>query len=515
MWGRRAGEEEPPSAAPAWRFSRPPQAVEDAPPLPIARPCPSAAGPFRRAARLSARFALRCAVVGALLAPVSGRARVYEPETFTLDNGLQVVVVPNHRAPVVSHMVWYKVGSADEQPGKSGLAHYLEHLMFKGTPGVPAGDFSRIVARNGGVENAFTSRDQTAYYQNIARDHLPLVMRLEADRMANLAIDDAQARPELDVVREERRQRTDDNPGARLREQVQKALFGDYPYAHPTVGWMEEVSGLTPQDARTFYRTWYAPNNAILVVTGDITAAELKPLAQATYGALKPHPVPDRLALRPQFTPPSSPQRIVLKDALVQQPGWSRTWIAPSHVWGDTRQVAALEVLSSILNGGAGRLYQALVVARKVAVAAGMGYQAYALGPATLSVSASPLPGADTQEVEQAMDQEVERLLRDGVGAAEVAAAKKRMIAAAVFARDSLQGPATDLGTALSTGGDVAEVEDWPERIAAVGVDEVNAAARAVLGGQGAVTAVLLPDPDAVPALRSGPPSPHEEERIR
>ncbi|WP_064742499.1 pitrilysin family protein, partial [Azospirillum sp. B4] len=447
-------------------------------------------------------FAVLAFALG-LTAPAA--ARVFDPETFTLANGLRVVVVPNHRAPVVTQMLFYKVGAADEPAGKSGLAHYLEHLMFRGTAAVPSGAFSRRVARDGGVENAYTNQDQTAFFQTIARDRLPLVLGLEADRMAHLRIRAETAAPELAVVLNERRQRTEANPGARLRERVQAALFTAYPYARPVVGRAEEVARLTPADARAFYRAWYAPNNAVLVVAGDVTAASLRPLVEAAFGAIPARPVPDRLAARGTEPPAEGEgRRIEMKDAQVRQPALSRVWIAPSHGWrgqgwaADPTQVYALEVLQTILGGGAtGRLYQALAVRQRLAAGVSVDYLADALGPGQFSLGVVPGPDVAVADAEAGLNAEIARLLHDGVGEAEVAAAIKRLRVGALYARDSLQGPASEFGVALTTGQTVADVEAWPDRIAAVTVEDVNRALRAVLGGKGSVTALLLPDPDA------------------
>ncbi|MEA1651543.1 pitrilysin family protein [Nitrospirillum sp. BR 11164] len=437
--------------------------------------------------------------------PAAALARVFDPETFTLANGLQVVVVPNHRAPVVTQMLFYKAGAADEPAGKSGVAHYLEHLMFRGTATVPSGAFSRRVAAHGGVENAYTNQDQTAYFQTIARDQLPLTLRLEADRMANLRIMPATAAPELAVVLNERRQRTEASPAARLRERVQAALFQAYPYARPVVGRPGEVAALTPADAQAYYRAWYAPNNAVLVVAGDISAATLRPLAEATFGRIPARPVPDRVAARGAVSAGGEGRRIELKDAQVRQPSLSRIWLAPSHGWAaEPAQVYALEVLQTILGGGAtGRLYQALVVRQRLAAGVSVDYLADALGPGQFSLGVVPGPDVAVADAEAGLNAELARLLHDGVGAAEVAAAIRRLRVGAIYARDSLQGPASEFGVALTTGQGVADVEAWPDRIATVTVDDVNRALRGVLGGQGSVTALLLPDPDA--------PTPEEE----
>nr|WP_240002562.1 pitrilysin family protein [Oleisolibacter albus] len=446
----------------------------------------------RHAAGLAAGAALTALVA---LAPPAF-ARVFDPETFTLSNGMQVVVVTNRRAPVISQMVWYKVGSADEPWGKSGIAHFLEHLMFKGTDEIAPGEFSKTIARNGGRDNAFTSHDYTAYFENIARDRLELVMGMEADRMADLRLTPEITKPELAVVLEERRQRTENNPGARLAEQLNATLFVHHPYGTPIIGWMNEVASLDDKDALAFYRRWYAPNNAVLVVAGDITAAELKPLAEKTFGKVPRRDVPERI--RVQEPPTEGQRRITLVDAQVRQPSWQRVWKAPSYHDGAKEHAYALEVLQTIMGGGAtSRLYRTLVVEQKLAAGVSLSYDAQAFNLGTLAIGASPAPGVDLDRLEQGIEAEVARLLKDGVTQAEVETAKTRLTREAIFARDSLQGPAYAFGQALATGGTVEDVEAWPDRIAAVTVEQVNAAARAVLTPNTNVTGILLPDPDA------------------
>jgi zinc protease len=419
-------------------------------------------------------------------------ASVFNPESFTLANGMQVIVVPNHRVPVVTHMVWYKVGAADEAPGKSGIAHFLEHLMFKGTANRESGEFSKLVARNGGRENAFTSQDYTGYFQTVAVDRLPLVMELEADRMRNLLFEAKEVEPERLVILEERRQRTDVNPRAILREHVNAALFLNHPYRIPVIGWAHEIKTLTIDDLKTFYRRWYAPNNAILVVAGDITAAQLRPLAERFYGTIPSQPMAERI--RPQEPPQAASRRVVLRDARVRQPSWSRSYLAPSHRSPDGQHAYALEVLDEIMGGGAtSRMYRGLVVEGKLAVSAGTHYDPDGLGPTRFVIAGSPRPGVPVERLETAMEEEVARLIADGVTETEVARAKQRMRASAVYARDSLGGGARMLGAALASGGDIASVEDWPDRIAAVTVEGVNAAARAVFSKPRSVTALLLP----------------------
>lgn len=437
-----------------------------------------------------ALFLSFAATVAALAASPTSAA-VFSPETFTLANGLRVVVVENHRAPVVTHMVWYRVGAADDPLGKSGLAHFLEHLMFRGTAAMPPGAFSAAIARVGGEENAFTSYDATAYFQTVAVEHLELAMRLEADRMANLVLSDAVVLPERDVVLEERRQRVDNDPGSQLSEAVQATLYLNHPYRRPTIGWAHEVAALGTADALAFYRAWYRPNNAIVVVSGDVTMAEVRPLAEKYYGALAAAPVPERRRL--SEPPQLAPRRVRLESPRVSQPAWSRRYLAPSHRAGEQGTAYALELLAEILGGGpTSRLYRRLVVGEKVATVAGAHYEPDRLDLASFTLYGSPQAAGRLEGVEAAMDAELAALLKTGVSEEELRAAKTLLLADAVKARDSLSGPANIIGSALAIGLEVADVEAWPERIAAVTVEDVNAAARAVLVLESSVTGMLL-----------------------
>ena len=445
--------------------------------------------------RLRRAWPAACALALLLLAPGpegSAGAGVFNPETFTLKNGMVVVVIPNHRVPVVTHMVWYKVGSADEPPGKSGTAHLLEHLMFKGTRKLASGEFSRILARNGGRENAFTSHDYTGYYQSIAVDRLEMVMEMEADRMTNLVFDAKEVEPERQVIFEERRNRTGNNPSALLAEHVNATLYLNHPYRRPVIGWEHEIRGLTIADLMSFYRRWYVPNNAILVVAGDITAEELRPLAEKTYGRIPAAPA--RLRVRPGEPPHRAARRVTLKDPRVRQPSWSRTFLAPRYTEGATEHVYALQVLAEILGGATGPLYRSLVVEQKLAVSAGAYFEPDRLGPGTFGFYASPRPGVSMEKLEAAMEAELARVVDKGVTGKEARRAKGRLQAEAVYARDSLGTGARVLGGALAIGLTVEDVESWPERIGAVTVPEINAAARDVLGQAASVTALLLPE---------------------
>ncbi|MCZ6763756.1 MAG: pitrilysin family protein, partial [Alphaproteobacteria bacterium] len=305
----------------------------------------------------------------------AARAQLFNPEYFVLDNGLEVVVLENHRAPIVSHMVWYKVGGADEPPGKSGLAHFFEHLMFMGTEKYPAGEFSDIVARNGGRENAFTSQDYTGYFQNVAADRLELMMELESDRMRGLILTAEVIEPERLVIIEERRQRVERTPQGLLGEQVSAATFANHPYRVPVIGWEDEIRTLTLDDLKTFYDTWYAPNNAVLIVAGDVEVDEVRRMAATYYGPIAARNVPERI--RPAEPVHQAPREVVLTDARVPQPSWTRRYLAPSYKSGDTQHSYPLQVLSQILGGGTtSRLYRELVIEQGLAVAAGSSYSA-------------------------------------------------------------------------------------------------------------------------------------------
>lgn len=426
--------------------------------------------------------------------PAPVRAELFDPETFTLDNGLQVVVLTNPRAPIVTHMVWYKVGAADELPGESGLAHFLEHLMFKGTETMEPGEFSQIVARIGGEENAFTSQDYTAYYQSVAAEELETVMRLEADRMANLVFSDELVTPEREVILEERRSRIDSNPSSLLGVMVDAALYLNSPYRIPIIGWEHEIRELTTEDLSKFYRRWYAPNNAVLIVAGDVTVGEVRSLAEKYYGTIKPRPVPERS--RPQEPTQSAPRRVVLEDPRVGQPAVTIQYLAPSYTTADDGEAYALDVMNEIMGGGTtSRLYRTLVVEQGLAAAAGSFYSPDALDLTTFGFYVSPRPGIEPEAAEAGLRAEIARLLEKGVTEEEVRKARDRLRASVAYARDDLSTGARIIGAALSTGQTVSEVEGWPERIADVTVEQVNAAARSVLQDRQSVTGVLLPKP--------------------
>ncbi len=428
----------------------------------------------------------------ALSAATPLEAGLFNPQAFTLENGMEVVVISDHRAPLVTHMVWYKAGAADEPPGKSGIAHFLEHLMFKGTADVPTGEFSTAVARHGGRENAFTTQDYTGYFQTVALDQLEMVMRLEADRMVNLTLTDEQVATEREVILEERRSRTDNVPEALWGEQISAALFMAHPYGVPVIGWEHEMRALDRDDALRFYRAHYAPNNAILVVAGDVTAEAVRRLAEATYGAIPVRSIEARQ--RPQEPPHRAARRVEYRDERVARPSWRRRYVAPSRNRGDTQHALPLMLLSDILGGGTtSRLYRALVVEAKVAAHAGSYYGGGALDLDSFSLYAIPSAATDVAALEIAIDEVVAALLDEGVDAEELERAKTVAVAGAIYARDDVQGAARIFGRGLATGRTPQEIESWPEQISAVTVEQVNAAARSVLEPSRSVTGVLLP----------------------
>src|SRR5215467_11198376 len=421
------------------------------------------------------------------------RAAAVGPEVahFTLANGLEMVVVPDHRTPVVTHMAWYKVGSADETPGKSGLAHFLEHLMFKGTAKNPEGRFSQSVAALGGQENAFTTSDYTGYFQRIAKEHLEKMMALEADRMTGLVLSDANVVPELKVVLEEYNMRVANSPDARLGEQIAAALYLNSPYGRPVIGWRHEIEKLTREDALAFYRRFYTPNNAVVVIAGDVTADEVKALAEKTYAKV-PRVADIKPRARPHEPPPVSPRSVTLADPRVAQPSLQRSYLVPSYATSRD-DAKALEVLAHILGSGqTSRLYRALVVDQHVATNAGGFYQGSSLDDTRFGVYAIPQPGIGFPAVEAAIDDVIAEVVKDGVRPEELERAKTRMIADAVYAQDNQAALARWYGVSLTTGTTVDDVKAWPDYIRSVTAEQVRDAARTWLDRRRSVTGYLV-----------------------
>jgi zinc protease len=446
----------------------------------------------------AAQYVAAAAMLLTLLAPrvVSAQTDTSAPPTtFTLGNGLQVVVIPDHRTPVVTQMIWYKVGSADETPGKSGLAHFLEHLMFKGTAKHPAGEFSQTVLKVGGNENAFTSTDYTGYYQRVPRDQLGRMMEFEADRMTGLVLKDENVLPERDVVLEEYNMRVANNPDARLSEQIMAALYLNHPYGRPVIGWHHEIEKLNREDALAFYRRFYAPNNATLVIAGDVDAAEVRKLAEQTYGPIPPQPSIAPHRIRPQEPVPAAPRTVTLADPRVEQPILKRYYLVPSAVTASPEQSAALEVLAQLLGSGSNSyLYRALVVDQSLAVSANAGYQGTAVDPTQFMVAAAPKPGVDFPQVEKAIDEVIAKLKQDTVSTENLERAKTQLVAQAIYAQDSQATLARWYGAALTVGLTVNDLRSWPDRVRAVTAEQVRDAARTWLKPNRSVTGYLIKD---------------------
>jgi len=446
------------------------------------------------AARLRSWFVVLVLVAGSVVpATAEQKAGQADITDFTLANGMQVVVIPDRRAPIVTHMVWYKVGSADEPPGKSGIAHFFEHLMFKATKTYPEGAFDKAIAAIGGSNNAFTSYDYTAFYETVPPAALGEMMAFEADRMRNLILDDKTIVTERDVILEERRARVDNDPSSLLEEEVDATLWQNQPYRIPVIGWKQEIEKLDRADALTFYDHYYRPNNAILVVAGDVDAETVRALAQKTYGKLERGPdLPPRI--RPVEPEQDTRRTVTLTDARVGEPSFSTQWVVPSYHTAKPGEAEALDLLSEILGGGPrSRLYQELVVRKKIATSAGASFQGSMLDDTNFAVYAEPRDGNSIADVEAAANAEVARIATAGVTAEELERAKDRFIRSTVFARDRQDAMANMYGATLATGGTIEDITDWPDRIAKVTADQIKTAAARYLVPERSVTGYLLP----------------------
>jgi zinc protease len=446
------------------------------------------------------RLALTLVALAFLFAVVAPGSNVRAADTGhatavsrTLDNGLEVVVIPDRRAPVVTHMVWYKVGSADEERGKSGIAHFLEHLMFKATKTAGEREFSARIAEIGGQENAFTTTDYTAYFQKVSPDALEMVMRYEADRMENLVLTDANVLPERDVILEERRQRVDANPGAILGEAMNASLYANHPYGIPIIGWEHEMAQLDREDALAFYDRFYTPNNAILVIAGDVEPDAAFKLAEDVYGKVKRRAEPG-VRERPREPEPVAERRISYSDPRVATPSMTRTYVVPAYFTAAPREAEALDILATLLGGAStSRIRRAMLVDEQIASGAGAYYTGGYRDYGEFTVYAEPLPGKSIEEAEARLDAIIEKLLKDGVTEEEVAAARDMLVRTTIFERDSQGTMARIYGSVLAAGGTVADIEEWPDRVRSVTAADVNAAARKWLDRRRSVTGLLLP----------------------
>lgn len=411
--------------------------------------------------------------------------------SFTLENGMEVVVIEDHRAPAVLQMVWYKAGAADEPAGLSGIAHVLEHLMFKGTETLEPGEFSAIVARHGGRDNAFTSYDQTAYFQRVPADQLELMMRLESDRMVNLRLSEADTLTERDVVLEERNQRVESDPGALFREQFGAVQYLNHPYGKPVIGWREELRALDRRDALRFYETYYAPNNAVLIISGDVTADKVRRLAAKYYGSLPANPdLPERA--RPQEPRQMAERRVLFDDPRVGQPYMMRGYLAPERDSGAQKQAAALTILADILGKGtASVLNSKLQFDEQVAVYSAGRYNGASLDDTTFTLFVAPAPGVTLQQAEAALDAALREFLHEGVDPDQLERVRTQARAEEIYARDDIFERANRYGQALTQGLTIEDVQAWPDILQSVTAEDVMTAARDLLDRKKSVTGWL------------------------
>jgi len=412
----------------------------------------------------------------------------------TLANGMRVIVKTDRRAPVAVSQVWYRAGSMDESYGTTGVAHVLEHMMFKGTLDVPAGEFSRRIAAAGGRENAFTAHDHTAYFQTLQKDRLELALKLEADRMANLSLSADEFAKEIQVVMEERRLRTEDNPQARLYEGLMATAFQAHPYRHPVIGWMDDLKSMNVDDARDWYQRWYVPNNATLVVAGDVDPTQVFGWARQYFGALAARPLPRRKPLR---EPEQNGGKQVTVKAPAKLPVVALAWQAPTLANPEKdSDPYALEILAGVLDGHASaRLNQSLVRDQRVATEASAGYDPVARGPALFMVDATPAEGHTVAEVETALKQEIARIVRDGIGVQELARVKAQVLASQVYQQDSLFYQAMLIGEWSTAGLDYRARDTRFRKLKEVTAEQVRAVAAKYLVDSTLTVARLDPQP--------------------
>ena len=442
---------------------------------------------YGRVIRLMVAFGLWCVPLGVMAQSIDDAVT-----SFDLENGMKVVVIEDHRVPVVQHMVWYPAGAADEPVGSSGIAHFLEHLMFKATDTLAAGEFSKVVAANGGSDNAFTSWDYTAYFQRVAADRLDLMMRMEADRMRNLRLTDDDIVTERQVVIEERNQRTENNPNALFNEQMNAAQYLNHGYGIPIIGWLHEMAELEMTDVYSFYRAHYAPNNAILVVSGDVEPDQVRQLANQYYGTI---PSDTKIAkrVRPQEPPQRAERRLIFRDPRVGQPYVSRSYIAPERDRGNQQQAAALTFLAEVLGGGkTSLLAEELQFNSEIAVYAGAFYRGVSEDDTTFDIVVVPTPDVSLQEAEDAMDTVIEQLFETGIGVERLDRIKRQVRASEIYARDNAEGVARRYGAALTSGLTVADVQAWPDILQSVTEEQILEVARSVLRRDASVTGWLV-----------------------
>ena len=453
---------------------------------------------------LSLLLSLTCSIANAeiiltrsstneIIKSLNASERLKEKTTqFSLANGLDVIVITDHRAPIVTHMIWYRVGGADEPVGKSGLAHFLEHLMFKGTSNYPAGEFDRVINENGGEQNAFTSYDYTAYFQKIAKEHLPLMMKYESDRMTNVILTEDVIAPEREVVLEERASRVDNNPGSQLAEIVHSSLFTNHPYSIPLIGWEDEIENLSVEDVLAFYKRYYSPNNAILVVAGDVTVEEVRNLAESTYGQIAAgEKLPERV--RPKVQPPLAEHVITFANERVQKPSVQKYWIVPSDLTATGNESLALTMLENILGEGtSSRLYNKLIVEEKRATSVNASYWDSRRDHSNFSVSATPRDGISLEEILADVQAEIDLIVEEGIDEDELDRIKRNFVADDIYAQDNHTNLARWIGGELTTGQDLENILNWTEKVQLITTKDVQDVARKYLYNQHAVIGRLV-----------------------
>jgi zinc protease len=431
-------------------------------------------------------------------AKLAGDRPLFGATSWTLPNGLRVVLAESRRVPVVGHYLFYASGAGEDPAGRGGTAHFLEHMMFKGSANVAPGALSLAVAREGGQDNAFTSRDVTAYHQTVEASRLPLVMRMEADRFAGPLIPPETVEPERAVILEERRQRTDSNPRSRFWEEFEASLWGAQHWrGRPIIGFEDEIRAISRDDLVEFYATRYAPANAVLVVTGDARQDTVRALVEEFYAGVPSRPVAPRARIAPPAAPAAT--RVIRHDAGVREASFLRAAMAPSLTFGDRQQAWALEALAHLLGGGQGSRMHKALVETGLCVSANASYDGEAVGATSFVLSALPRPGVTPEKVEAAVDDIVAKLLQDGPAAAELARAQRQITAGALLALDGIGAAPRMLGSALASGLPLDLVEFWPRHLRAVTLPQVTEAARAVLGNAPTTTGWLLPEGTAVP----------------
>ncbi|MGY4431028.1 zinc protease [Bradyrhizobium sp. F1.13.1] len=424
---------------------------------------------------------------------VRDTVRSDRPASFTLQNGLQVVVIADHRTPVATQMIWYKVGSADEPPGKSGLAHFVEHLMFKGTSKHPAGEFSQTVQRCGGNQNGFTGTDYTSYFQHVPREQLGKMMEFEADRMTGLILKEENVLSERDVVLEELNKWVANKPDAQLAEQMMAALYLNHPYGRPVIGWRQEIEKFDREDALAFYKRFYAPNNAILIIAGDVDANAIRPMVEKNYGHIPPQPSIPAERLRPQEPTPAAPRTVTLTDPRVEQPTLRRYYLVPSAHPAAAGESPVLDVLAQLMGGSPNsHLYRALVIDKQIAITAETSYERTSLDPSQFEISATPKLGVGFVEIECAIDEVIANIGHSCAQAKDLERVKTQLIAQATYAQDSQETLAIWYGRGLTTGLSIDEIRGWQDGIRAVTADQVRAAAGKWLDEKRSVTGYLM-----------------------